>query len=382
MKQWVISSLLAFSSVAVMAASSLDDRIGQLEKEMQDVLVKTSSGTSGANFGSSAKTQEGGAFLSFDVLYWHAKSGGVDWALVTDSAVLPYKGKLQTLGFDWDFGFRVGLGKKFESHDNWDIGLEYTWFKTADGNKRTQAFTTPVGTNAPEGNSGPSGSSTGAFTANIKYDNLDLDLGRVVFSSSRFSMHPHFGLRSSWINQRQRLYTENYIDAQETFLPAAGNVDTNLFSRCDFWGIGIKAGTDASFHFTKNLKFLGLLEGSILQGYFDVEENQWLGVTPSGQAQVTTTTEMSANTRKYIPTARLMLGLGYGSFIRDNKNYIDISLSYEVNYFWRVNQFLNTGGSVPANINITDQQSVRLMLDRLSEDLSFYGVTFKLRYQF
>lgn len=377
-----LSGLASFSFISLWAGPSLDERIDRLEKEMKDVHVQNVAGTSGAGFAKELGTTSGTNWMiNFDILLWHAKSGGTDWVLVTDSAVYPFTGYMKDCGYDWDWGFRVGIGKTF-CHDGWDLDLEYTRFHTADSSKVSADFTTPPGTDAAEGNAGPSGSSNGSFTSHINYDNIDLILGKAYFTSSRLALHPYLGIKTSWINQKERLYTTNYINALETFLPSSGNVDTNLTSTCNFWGIGPKVGSNLSWYFSRKFKFLGLIEGALLQGYFKTSQNQWIGVTPTNSAQTTTTIDLDANTRRYIPTARMMLGLGYGTCVRNKKDYFEISLNYEVNYFWRVNQFINESDSDPANISISDKEPVRFNISRLSEDLSFYGVTLELKYMF
>lgn len=385
MKKFLSTSLscfACFSAASLLAGPSLDERIDKLEKEMQDVHVTNVSGTSGAGFAKATDTKSAYRwFANFDVLYWRARVGGTEWVLVTDSAVFPFQGFLQDADGDWDWGFKVGLGTLFD-HDNWSLGFEYTRLRTSASSKVSQDFTTPTGTDAPIGNAGPSGSSSGGFTNGINYDNLTLNLGKAFFVSSKLSFNPHMGLQTSWIKQNQRLYTTSYINASETFLPTSGTVDTNLSARCDFWGIGPNLGTDLSWFLSDNFKIIGAIEGAILQSYFKVDQNQWIGVTPDGSDQVTATSDIVGNTRKYIPFSRMLIGLGYGTYVRQGQNYFDISLSYEVNYYWRVNQFLNIEDSSPATVNLSETQPVRLSLNRLSEDLGFYGVTLKLGYQF
>lgn len=374
--------LLALGVSYSFAAESLDSRLDTLEKEMKDVYVQNVSGTKGAGFANETNLVDDlGWYVSFDVLLWHVKSGGTDWLLRTDSSVLPFSGTILDCGFDWDWGFRVGLGKNF-NQTGWDLGATYTRYHTGDGESSADDFATPSGTDGPVGNEGPSGNAEAAITCGVDLDSVDLLLGKAFFVSSNLAMHPFVGLQSTWIDQNQRIYTHSFINALETFLPVSGDVDTNLNTKSDFWGIGPKLGTDLSWYMSKNFKLLATAEAALLQGFFEVSEDQWVGVTPNGEPQTTADLNITGNIHRYVPYARMLLGLGYGTYLRDKKNYFDVSLNYEISYFWRVNQFIDSEDSQPATINISSEDSIRLNLSHQSEDLGFYGVTLKFKYQF
>lgn len=384
MKKTMYGSLLgaiALSTVAV-ATPSVDQRIEILEREMKQVRVENVAGTAGAQFASGQNQVTGnGWFLEGQALLWHARSAGTDWVLVLDQGTFPQQGYLKSLDFGWDWGFRFILGKFF-SHDNWDMQLNYTRFHTNDHAKINVDFQTAPGTGGQEGSQGPFGTSLGTFQYKLTYDAVDLDLGKAFFTSSRLNLHPHAGIKTMWMNQKGYLSSANFINALETFLPVAGNVNTKVLDQAKFWGIGPKAGVDVDWFFTKQLRLRSAVEGSLQWSYFQVVQEELINVEPQGSPQTSTTTRLKGNMHRFVPTARMIMGLAYGDTVNNGKNYFEVGIDYEVNYFWRANQELNQEDTVPANLTLSNTQSVRLLFDRISDDVGFQGVTFRARFEF
>ena len=125
-----IASLMMTSSAAY-AAMDMDSRVSQLEKQMSQVRTENPMGTYGANTASARPdlVDGNGWFFTADVLYWHGKVGGTDYAYSDQdpTAQLPIKGRNKDISFDWDWGLRAGVGYRFE-HDGWDLSAQYTLF--------------------------------------------------------------------------------------------------------------------------------------------------------------------------------------------------------------------------------------------------------------
>jgi hypothetical protein len=66
----------------------------------------------------------------------------------------------------------------------------------------------------------------------------------------------------------------------------------------------------------------------------------------------------------------MALGLSWDANINDDKNHLGIRLSYEFQYWWRQNQFLN------------EQQATAANFQHESMDLSINGVTLDVRFDF
>jgi hypothetical protein len=74
-------------------------------------------------------------FITADWLIWQANESGLGYALNNTGATSVNTPEEGTMGsgsvknphFDWEFGFRVGLGYNMP-HDEWDMHLNWTWF--------------------------------------------------------------------------------------------------------------------------------------------------------------------------------------------------------------------------------------------------------------
>lgn len=350
----------------ILAIDSVDTRLRQLEQEMNQILVKNSAGTVGAFFGNrdNIALQTGWA-IDVEPLLWHVKSGGVDWALVLDQGYYPISGSMKNLGFGWDWGARVGVTKYLAS--DWAVDLLYTYFHSSDSAKVSLDFQTPDSI-------GVSGHSSASYSGKVSYNALDLVLGKAIFMSSRVSLKPHIGLKNIWVSQRYILKDLNFVD----LTTLSGNVNMNLTDKDKVWGIGPEAGWDLGLYCTKSFSLVATFEGALLQSYFKVSQKEVLDVIPVGSEATESVTNLAGNMHQFIPYGRMLLGANWGRVFNQGKQRIDLSLNYEINYFWKINQMLNQATSTTS----IDGASTRVLIDRWSEDLAFYGVTFKVNFGF
>lgn len=309
------------------------------------------------------------------------KAGGVDWSILYDQAIYPSQGKMNTLGFGWDWGLRVGVGTYFK-HDGWNVGLLYTYFNTSDSSKIAVSFQTPAGTGGSGSLQSPFGTAQGSFSAKFLYNALDLSLGRRYFISKDVEVHPHMGLKSIWLDQKYKLYTSSFINANNTSLAVTGTINTALKDRDAVWGIGPHIGMDGFWNLGCGFQFVSAVEGALLQSYFKVTQKETLYIAPVGSASVDTAVELKGPMHQFVPYARLQLGLGWNGSINEDKQQVRVNLTYETNYFWRIDQTLNNLTSGPATPSFSSTDSIRVLFVRDSEDICFYGVTLKFAIDF
>ncbi len=122
-----IGALMATSPLFVSA--DMDARIGALEAKMKDAGTITARGDFGARTATDSPKIDGYGFdISADALLWKLYTdGGDDYALSTSTALAAgvIAGNVQTRSFNWDWGFRTGIGY-YAEHDNWDTNLVFT----------------------------------------------------------------------------------------------------------------------------------------------------------------------------------------------------------------------------------------------------------------
>ncbi|MCP5503985.1 MAG: MOMP family protein [Chlamydiales bacterium] len=370
-----IASLVASSTVN--AAMDMDSRVTQLENQMQQVRTETAMGTYGAQTASARPEVDGyGWFFTFDVLYWHAKVGGTEFAYTDQDprAQLPVSGRTKDIDFEWDWGLRVGLGYNFD-HDGWDLRAQYTWFDTNGSDSTRSGINSSIvplrGSSTIVANVNTSTANQFLYCTSAKsqydfdYSAIDLELGRAYFISGKLSFRPHWGLKTAWIDQEQiTRYTGGIVDPNSpTQLGLEGNT-VHVKDDCDFWGLGPRVGLDSRWHLGYGFSIFGNVAGALLFGYFDVEHKE--RYSQFGDNRI----KLSGNRHAFSPTAQMQLGLRYDTYIHNNTQHIGVGLGFEAQYWWRQNQMLK----------IDDSQVLKY--ERYSEDVSMHGITLDIRWDF
>ncbi|MDR3624099.1 MAG: Lpg1974 family pore-forming outer membrane protein [Chlamydiales bacterium] len=187
--------------------------------------------------------------LFADFLCWHATET-VDWSRTDNVNGSNEQITYNTISFNWDPGFRVGMG----CYGEWDSQLYYTHFFT-----KTSAFTSGQKVvSAFLGSAQASDTYTaGQVDFSINFNMFDWELGRNFFPSKALLLRPFLAVKGGWINQAIHTNwtgTKNAIEnVQNNFSGAGpcfginskwflGSMDSCLFSIvCDFssaymWG--------------------------------------------------------------------------------------------------------------------------------------------------
>ena len=349
------------ASASVFAGSDTDTRLMQLEQQMKQVRTETAAGTYGAKTACARPENKGTNFdVSVDVFIWKASLGGTDFAYTNNSGVgIPIEGEVKYNNFDFDWGFRVGAGYKFE-HDSWEALADYTYFRTNQSNRShvgSPATVVPLrGLGA--WNDNLIRTVEYAYSASkISLDNVDLMLARHYYVSKDLCFMPNFGLKSTWMNLHQKMVYEGGDITAPSILEVE---DYNKF-----WGIGPQAGIDSKWYLCNGFSIFGNASASLLWGYYKVAHEEMLSVDPSDD-----NVYIRAPLHRFSPNMQLALGFAYDQYLNDKKQHISATLGWETIYYFRVNQM----------INVTDDDYQRF--DRFSEDVSFQGATLHLRLDF
>lgn len=358
MKAALFTTLGVCLSVITFAdAQDLESRISNLEARMASISTQTALGSRGARMASAAPQIDSyGFFVTADFLYWNLNEGGTDYVLTDKNTPgnTPFKGKSKEIEFGWDPGFRVGIGYQFEEHDGWDGYLNFTWFQTEEHSH----------THAPSGGGliplwgYPFTNAAEKAKASWEFDfyNLDFELGRRYFVSKYLSVRPEFGIKSAWIYQHVKA---SFVDIDPTDID-----DFKVRRKNDFWGIGPRAGIDATWFFDSHFSLFGTTSAALLWGDFDVHEKEREKIA---NLEVF---NFKADFHSIVPTAQLLLGFQWEANFNDSRNHFKIMAGYEFQYWWRQNQMLEF------------QSSGSFNPDRYSEDVSLQGLTLDVRFDF
>ena len=377
-----LASSVAFSTLLMTSAyAGIDERLDTLEKDMQEISARNPQDTLGAGFTTSRPEVTGSNwFLTFDLTYWHTKMGGTEYAyslhptFTQQGVLLPnINGDLKENDFGWDIGFKIGLGYK-TPHDDWDVFFRYTYFNEDSTGSTTKAEPSAL---VSLTNFGLLFASKVKSHVEIDYDNVDLELARSYFISGQLAFRPHIDLKATWIDidQDVQITASSIQNTNNTI-----GLDYKTKDDCNFWGLGPRAGIDSKWFLGYGFHIFGDIAGSVQYGYFKTEAREYVPPSSNPTLDDGETFKLKHKFHRFIPFVQMFLGLGYDTYFNNDHHHLGLKLGYEVQYYWRVNQIIKPDNFV--NSNAGNSTQTRLMFEKASEDLMFYGITGEVRLDF
>ena len=266
------------------------------------------------------------------LLVWNAREIGADcWAEVITPVAAPTSNSLAQLNFDWNPGFRVGLGYGME-YDQWDTQLFFTWFHTKGVDHISSVpgaiHSTFIGNfyidNATgAGISGPTYREA-SIDWTIRFNMFDGELGRNYWVSHALSLRPFVGIKGGWIHQK--------IDTKWEFATtpigfSAYNLGKENLKN-NFWGIGPSAGVNMRWDLLQRpsdtLHLFGDFSGALMWGHWTFGD---LFQNDLGQ----TVTVNVPNVNSGATMMRTFMGFGWNTNI--GQTVLTTRLGYE-SQFW------------------------------------------------
>lgn len=293
----VFCSLLAVggSLFASSQMADLESRIEQLERQPITPPI------------GACALQGTGIYAVGSPLFWRVSQEGLEYAisgsfnLVTTNGLLPGAtndvptsyvlnlddAKTHSLDFNWDWGFRVGLGYD-TPYDGWDLFSGWTSFHNevrdsleTNGDPSISNLATTLGSGSGTYISpfwvaklfSPPGLMNRASASwKLKLDLIDLELGRNFLVSNFLAIKPFIGLRNGWINQSFRLnfQSPNFSTSIISDPPSGTGLGRliDLHLKNDFWGIGARGGVKTEWFLGKGFSLYGNAAFSFLSGSF------------------------------------------------------------------------------------------------------------------
>lgn len=353
---------LAALSVSAMsfAATDMETRVRELEKEMKEVRSQTAAKTYGAYATTARPENDGkGFFVTFDVLYWQSLVDGTEFTYnqgcnASNVYALPVNADVNSITFNkWDWGFRAGLGYKFD-HGEWDVYGNFTYFKnSSDLTIGDGALTTILNdkiANNPIVEQDSVYFENVVSSFNFSFNRLDLELGRDFYVSKFLSMRPHVGLMTAWIKQYQ------------TTKFTGGSVGYNTVSLTNYdkyWGIGPRTGINTQWHLCNGFSLIGNTSGAFVYGNFKLSKNQSYSLNEAENSYY-----LYSGIHRFSPTGQLQLGLKYDRYTTDCKQHFSAFLAWDVQYWWNLYRFLPADSIVSSNNDVSLQgATLNLRLD-------------------
>ncbi len=350
------------------SVKELQNKISLLQQQVHNIQEKQNEKTSL----SSARPQVSNGwniFLTGDFLYWRANVHGIPYVLkapVHDTSTMyPKGGQLENPRFDWNYGFRIGAGWN-TCHDDWDLILDWTRIHlSADGHTKATStkFLFPTFSDSIIA---PLPINSAKEYWHLHLNLVDLELGRECFLGKAFTLRPHIGLRTAWIDQK---FDFEY-DGQFGISASSFN---DVTYHIDFWGLGLRGGLDSQWKLRWGFSIFGDFALSLLYGNFSIDRrNDLSAIFLSAPFFINDSNYESFQLARAI--ADLAMGLRWDYMFLKDRYHICLQAGWEEHIFWGQNQLYNFVD--------TSALSGHGRITTSNNDLTMQGFTFSARLDF
>ncbi|MBI5273545.1 MAG: hypothetical protein HY860_00640 [Chlamydiales bacterium] len=302
-------------------------------------------------------------FVDGEYLLWHAYEDGLAYAVEINSTT--DRGDVQDLDFDWDSGFRAGLGYRMP-HDKWELDANWTRFYTsASGSTSTSTQLLYPEWDVLAFPSYQSGSPITIINGswNLHLNVLDGEISHYFMTTPSLSFKPHMGIRGIWIKQTYHTQITGGIVPQTILFNDIFTV--NSFAR----GAGFRAGLDTQWEFCKHWSLFGNIGGSLLFTTFNIEEKDYRSTAHN--PPLTLIFDIKDQIQQLVPTVDLAMGISWDYSFSDMVA-LCLQLGWEFNDFFGQNKF--------RHFFLNDNSSYSFVGSQ--EDLTMQGLVVSARLDF
>ena len=321
-------------------------------------------------------------YVTGEFLYWQAAEDGLDYVVDSQAPMrisqqgpvirfaLP-DGKVKEVSFDYDPGFRVGLGTIFGNL--WDLNLSWTRFRTDDTSSTRKSAT---GTLLPTkltvfdtpGLFPPSAlyfADRASAHWDIDYDTLTLEFGRAFTPNKYLALRPHIGVIGAWIDQSMSFNYDSTSILGSVLLMKVKNNN-------DFKGVGLRTGFDLRCPLGKGWSIFGNFAGALLWGDFSLKQRQDLDDLVF---QLTIDMlHLHHGQRDVVGNLQMLGGFRWDRYFSKKRTHLGLYAAYEFNEWFRQYRIVSF-----------NQPVMNGTIDNLSGnrgDLEFQGFTLGARFDF
>jgi hypothetical protein len=203
-----------------------------------------------------------------ELLYWHASA---EPSSIWSNAAYDHSSfSAENVPFDWNPGFRLGFGHKFDDQ-SWDTKLYWTYFRTSQ-DAEVSIGNSPDAAVVPEFFSSFVGGSIlgnppfsqAAIDWRLTYNTIDLEFGRSIVVGESAWIRPAMGIKTAVIQQKV------HLDLTRPSMNLSAVEDITH----DFWGIGPSFGVSGGWTIPKctNLSLVGSFSADFLFGQWNVND--------------------------------------------------------------------------------------------------------------
>ena len=326
--------------------------------------------------------------LHADFIYWRADEDGLEYGTKMKAGPIigvesQTKTRFLDLDFQWDPGVRVGLGYTFDHFDCWKLDLNWTHLHShAQNRSSARGIESQIGKVdtivSPWVNllfELRAGASEASAHWDLHYDTIDLDFGKNLRLSRRFSANPYFGFRGAILDQNYKVRYKNVFILAESAPSFTRSV--RFKAKNDFKAFGLRGGTELMCHLSENWHIFSELSASVLYGKFSVrmknENDQGLGQGDVPPMPIDfTTTDKLRRTRFNFEEA---IGLGYDAFFNDCRYRLRLRFAYEASQWPSQNELFYT-------FYLRGTDTISIVPTRNQGNLGFHGIRIGAQFDF
>lgn len=300
-----------------------------------------------------------------DFIYWRVDEDNLDYVQSANNSGSSSNATFHRPQVSWDPGFKFGLGYTWGSQDFWDLFLRWTHLHTNQSGEKKSPLSDTSRALLPVWS--PTVLDQQASSAHaswrVRYNTLDLELGRNYFISKTVALRPYVGIRGASILQNYEVKYRGIIS------PLAAVSRTHMKAENNFRGLGPRAGAQLRWHFVSDWSVFGSVAGSLLCGWYDL--HQKLNGAPMNFGFKDSITKVATN-------LEASLGFEWEYFFCDDDYRFAVSVAYEFSEWFsqnRMKQFNLVD-------NATNGQSAVKTVGNQNGDLGLQGATLQVRFDF
>ncbi len=283
----------------------------------------------------------GHIFVTGEWLYWRTRQEGMEFATS------------KQMEFEFQSGFRAGIGAHLPSFDGWEIYVNYTYFNPEHSHSSTGSFY-PLFLFQGAGTSGAFVTEASGHW-NIRFQSADVEFGKSYYLTPTLIFHPFFGLKGVWIDQQAHFHYEGgYIPVGQVFSTHFEN---------DFKGAGPLFGTQINWELGRGVSLFGDVATALIAGQFYIKQRQ-------NQLSDMEVVHYSTDFNLVSPILQLVAGVRWDRNFNKDQCHVGLSAGFETQYLWNQNQ----------TEQFTDDELPIYVRQR--GDLAFYGLTLRGRLDF
>lgn len=281
-------------------------------------------------------------FITASFIYWRAYQDGLNYATPAPfNAAWGFtdveSSAQAAIGTDWGPGFKIALGLD-TSHDGWDVYAEYTWNSFAETSKIGYAPST-VATGATASKLlNPNDSSlfrSDDATANwkLRFNKIDLMLGRNFFLSQYLTMKPAVGFTGTWQHQNM---TAKYTRRDTSFAPAGLTPapTLNAYVKNELvlkqYGIGLRLGSDFAWYMTKQFSLYSNLFANLYWTDYTTQSNKETLHSPDNSLAKTYIDQSNDDHYAVKFAGEVELGIMWETYFCENDYHFAARLGWEM----------------------------------------------------